>query len=68
MSNPSPATLEGIDEIYLMKPEVRLNPGSYSYANSEEIIMDLEGNITYKQDIIQVMLKDVDLDKYFISN
>ena len=63
MSNPSPATLEGTDEIYLMKPEGRMNPGSYSYANSEEIIMDLEGNITYKQDIIQVMLEDVDLDK-----
>ena len=51
-----------------MTLEVILNPGSDSYANVEERIMNLEGNITEKRYRIQVMLEDVELYQSFVSS
>ena len=51
-----------------MNPEGRWNPGSDAYAKIEESIMYWEGNITEKQDSIQVMLEDVELDQSVVSS
>ena len=60
--------LERINEIHLMTTGGIWNPGFYAYVKSEEIIMDWEGSITYKQDRIQFMLEDVELDQSVVSS
>ena len=45
-SNPSLTMLEVTDEIYIMTPEGKFNPGSDAYTKSEEKIMDWERKIT----------------------
>ena len=67
-SKPSLAALEGKYEIYLMNSEDIWKPGSDAYPKIEEIIMDWEKSIKYKQYRIQVMLEVVELDKSVVSS